>query len=130
MANLLGDRARFYINSSTARNLKLRKCKSASESDGDDGEHVHNTESGKAGVIRKPGTNTLELQVYEEQGTPEVDWLALKASGEFFEFTREIVGGRRTQYLDCTVVNVAADDDDAGSHMIKVKLLWGDRKPL
>lgn len=131
MANQVGDRARFFISSSTAQNKRLRKVKSCKETNNRDAEHVFNTgDDAPAGVIRKPGGFELELDVYEEKGTPEVDWYKLEDSGEFFEFVREVVGGRRFQYLDVTVANVSSDDDDGGSHMIKVKLLAGERKTL
>lgn len=125
------DRSRFYISSSTARNKKLYKVKTAKETDARDAEHAHDTGHDEpVGVITKPGGGELELSVYEETGTPEVDWLALQEAGEFFTFVREVVRGRRIQYLNCRVANVASDDDDGGSHMISVKLIWSKRKAL
>lgn len=125
------DRARFFISSSTARNKKLFKVKTAKETDARDAEHVHDTGHDEpVGVTRKPGGGGLELSVYEEMGTPEVDWLALQESGEFFTFVREVVRGRRIQYLNCTVATVEADDDDSGSHMMNVKIIWTRRKGL
>lgn len=131
MANQVGDRARFYINSSTAQNKLLRRVESVKETDNRDAEHVFNPGENKpAGVIRKPGGGELELTVYEEQGTPEVDWEALQDSGEYFSMTRDVVRGRRTQFLECTVANVAFSSDEQGKHMLTVKIIWSERKRL
>jgi hypothetical protein len=129
--NQLATRSRFYISSSSARNKKLLKVKTCKVTDNRDGEHAKGAgEKKPVGVIRKPGGGTLELAVYTEKGTPEVDWYALEDSEEFFEFTREIVEGARRQFLECTVVNVGEDDDDEGNHMLTVKILFSESKPL
>jgi hypothetical protein len=129
--NDIGTLARFTINSSSARNKLLKKVKTCKITDSRDGEHAKSAGSKKpVGVVRKPGGGTIELSVYEEKGTPEVDYYALQDSEEFFEFVREIVDGPRRQYLEVTVVNVAPDDDDDGNHMLAVKMLFSESKPL
>jgi hypothetical protein len=129
--NQNADGAKFIINGQTPGNKVLRKVKSVKETDSRDAEHVYNTFDKKpTGVARKPGGGELELEVYEEKGTPEVDWEKLQALGEFFSITREVIGGRRTQFVDCTVANVAASSDDSHQPMMAVKVLWSERKKL
>ncbi len=131
MANQNASLARYIINSSSARNKVLKKVKTGKVTDNRDAEHAKGSGSKKpVGVIRKPGGGTIELTVYQEKGVPEVDWVALLDSEEFFSLTREVVDGPRTQFLECTVANVGEDDDDEGGHNITVKILWSDRKPL
>jgi hypothetical protein len=129
--NQNADGAKFIINGQTPGNKVLRKVKSVKETDARDGEHTYNTfEKRPNGVTRKPGGGELELEVFEEKGTPEVDWEKLQGLGEFFTITREVIGGRRTQFLECTVVNVAASADDSHQPMMTVKVLWSERKAL
>ena len=91
MANQNASLARYIINSSSARNLVLKKVKTGKVTDNRDAEHAKSSGSKKpVGVIRKPGGGTLELTVYQEKGTPEVDWVALLDSEEFFtEFRKK-----------------------------------------
>jgi hypothetical protein len=129
--NQIATLARFILNSASARNKVLKKVKTCKVTDNRDGEHAKGSGQKKpVGVIRKPGGGTLELSVYQEKGVAEVDWHALQDAEEFFSFTREVIDGPRTQFLECTVVNVGEDDDDDGGHMISVKILWSEQKPL
>lgn len=128
----IASRARVYINSLTAQNKFLAKCKSSKENDDSDIEHAFNTAQEVAGEIEKPGGGSLELEIYEEAGgVPEVDWTKLKTSREYFSIVRQFVpGGRRMQYGNCRVANVASESDNEGSQMMTVKILWRTRKAL
>jgi hypothetical protein len=85
---------------------------------------------GGAGYRRKTGGGEITLEVYREQGTPEVDYRAHENLGTLFAFTIQDIGGQRETYLSCTVANVGRKDDDAGSHMDTVLLKFLKRKPL
>ncbi len=128
----IASRARVFINSLTAQNKFLSKCKSSSESDDSDIEHAFNTNGEVAGEIEKPGGGSLELEVYEEtNGVPEVDYIKLKDSKEYFSITRHFVPtGRRMQYQNCRVANVASESDSEGNQMMTVKIIWRTRKAL
>jgi hypothetical protein len=128
----LVTRARWTVNSASARNVQLKKLKSYSETDDSTVELAYNTaDDGPVGVIDKPGGGALELEYYREQGArPEVDWVALKAAKEFFSLTRQDVSGQRWQYTRCRVANVASDGDDSASHMQKIQVVWSERKQL
>jgi hypothetical protein len=127
----IATRARWTINSSSARNVQLKKLKSYSETDDSDLEHVFNTaDDAPAGVIDKPGGGSLEFEYFHEQSSPEVDWRKLKAAKEYFSLTKALVSGSRVQYTRVRVANVSSDGDDQGSHMQKIKLIWAERKDL
>jgi len=125
----LATRARWFIDSASARNVKLTKLKSYSESDDSDAEHAHNTaDDAPVGVIDKPGGGSLDFEYYNETGTSEVNWRTLRKRKEFFTLTKHLVGGARVQYTRCYVANVTSDGDDQGSHMQKIKILWAERQ--
>jgi hypothetical protein len=126
----LASRARWTINSLLAQNKKLSKLKTAKETDDADLEHAFNTASEVAGEIEKPGAGSLDIEYYEENGTPEVNWQKLKDSREYFTLTRQVIGGRRVQYGNCRVANITAEDDDEGGHMLSIKVTWRTRKEL
>lgn len=127
----LATRARWYLNSSSARNVQLKKLKNYSISDDSDLEHAYNTsDDAPVGIIDKPGGGSVEFDYYQEAGAAEVDWRKLKLAKEFFSMTEQIVGGRRTQYIRCRVATVTNDGDEQGSHMQKIKVLWAERKDL
>lgn len=127
----IATRARWTLNSATARNVKLTKVKSYSESDDSDIELVYNvSDDGPVGVIDKPGGGSIEFDYYFETGVSEVDWRELKAAKEFFSLTKQVVSGERLQYLRCRVANIASDGDDQGSHMQKVRIMWSECKSL
>jgi len=61
---------------------------------------------GGAGYRHVEGGGTIELDVYEETGTPEVDYFALFFSREQFAFVTQVEGGgKRFQYRSCVVAN-------------------------
>lgn len=131
MANSLGTQARISISSVTQGNKRLRRCKSSKVSDGASTEaQTAMGEDDPVGFIRKPGAKTITLSILEEQGKPEVDWDALVDSQEVFSLTREIVGGRRTQYPFCVASKAEPDDDDEGKHMVEVEIVALRRKAL
>lgn len=124
MSNNLATRSRWSIDSAVAGNKQLRKVKSYTITDNGDAEHAHNcSDDAPVGVIDKPGGYAIEFEYYAEQGAPEVSWRKIKRAKEFFTLTRELVGGERLQYARCFVANDGGEGDDAGSHMISVKII-------
>lgn len=130
MADQVATRARWTINSLTARNVALSKLKTYKETDNSSVEHVLNTASEIAGEIEKGAGGALEFEYYQEAGTPEVNWRKLLEAKEYFSLTKQIVGGERLQYSNCRVANVAGDGDDQGSHMITVQIIFRKRASL
>lgn len=84
---------------------------------------------GGAGIRYKPGGGEISLSVFREQGKPEVDWRAEKRKKTRFAITLQDVGGTREQYF-CAVASVDRKDDDKGSHMDEVKLVFTRRVTL
>lgn len=133
MAGNLGEEALVTIDSITQGHKTLEYCKSSKVADGQSRE-PKNALGGfgrPVGTVRKPGALTITLDVFAQQGTPEVDWWALQDSGEVFGIFREIVGGRETHYPQVQVSKVDEDDDgDNADHMITVELLALDRENM
>lgn len=105
-------------------NFQLRKCKSIDVDDDSDAEIV--TAMGVkqgAGSRYKEGGVSLSLEIFREQGTPEVDWAKHKRLRTRFSITIQDTGGSREQYQNCFVAKVPRKDDDQGSHMMTVKVL-------
>jgi len=126
----LAQQARIKIICSQGKKT-LTKCKSSKVTAG--GSTSIETSmgvDGGAGHTRKPGGFTIALQILEEQGTPEVDYEELEDSQEVFTVEREIVRGRRWQYLQCVVSKVDPDDDDQGKHMLDIEIVALQRKKL
>lgn len=131
MANALATQARVSIASASQGNKRLRRVKSSKVGRSSSTEaQTAMGEDDPVGFTRKPGANTITLSVLEEQGKPEVDWEALEDSQEVFAITREIVGGRRTQFPFCVVSKTEPDDDDEGKHMLDVEIVALQRKRL
>lgn len=83
-----------------------------------------------AGKRRKSGGGTISMNVYEEKGTPEVDWRRAEAEDWEFAMSADNEGGTKVQWLGVEVSNVAADKDAEGNNMLKVELIWEKRKPI
>jgi len=131
MANAVATQARVTVSSASQGNVRLRRCKSSKVSDGAKTQAVTAMgEDDPVGFIDSPGAQTISLEVYQEQGRPEIDYYRLKATREFFSMTREIVGGLRYQYPACRVSTVEPDDDDEGKHMLSVEIIALSQKPL
>src|SRR5690349_8201048 len=117
MANAIATQARLTISSATQGNVRLRRVESSKVSDDAKTEAVTAVgEDDPIGFRDSPGAKTITLSVYEEQGTPEVDYRRLKVSKEVFALTREIVGGKRFQYPVCRVSKAEPSSDNDGKH--------------
>lgn len=129
MANEIVSQSKFYIDYALG-SIQLLKVKSADVDDNKSKEVVTaiGVDDG-AGIRRKAGGGTITLEVYREQGLPEVDWRAVRDANYKFAFTIQDTGGQREQYF-CEVSEVTRKDDDQGSHMDTVKLVFTRRKTL
>lgn len=115
--------AKIFINCSLG-NKQLLKVKSAKYGDDSKTELVNavGVVDGAAGFKKTAGGVPIDLEVYGETGTEEIDWPKLKSTDEEFAITRQIVGGRRLLYRPCRVSDVSDSDDDGGSVMRTVKI--------
>jgi hypothetical protein len=126
----LASQARITISCSQGKKT-LKRCKGSKVSSG--GSTKVETAMGEdegAGHTRAPGGYTISLQILQEQGLPEIDYELLESTQEPFTVEREIVGGRRWQYLESKVSKVDPDDDDQGKHMLDVEIVALRRKKL
>lgn len=127
----LATQVRLTISSASQGNKRLRACKSSKVSDGAKTTAVTALgEDDPIGYADAPGAKTIALSVYQEQGTPEVDYDTLKITKEVFTLTRAIVGGKRYQFTGCRVSSVEPDDDNEGSHMLSVEIVALRMRPL
>lgn len=130
MGSPVASQARVWINCSQG-NVRLKRCKDSKVADGASVEAVNALgEDDPVGAIDKPGAKTISLSIYQEQGTPELDYHALKDAREWFSVTRAIVNGKREQFPMCRVSKIDTDDDAEGSHMYSVEIIALTRKPL
>ena len=123
------SQTKFFIDGPMG-NRQLVKVKSADVNSDKDAEVITavGVDDG-AGIRYKPGGGSITLEVYREQGTPEVDWNLAQTRQLRFAFTIQDNGGQREQYF-CAVAQVSRKDDDQGSHMMTVKLVFTGRKTL
>jgi len=128
----VASQSRWTIHSVTQGNKKLKRVESSKVShDGSREAVMAQGEDLPIGTIFKPGAITISLTVYEEKGTPEIDYLKLWKSGELVTFDREIVGGKAYQYIDAQVSKPPEPDgDNAGKHMFTVEFVARDVLPL
>lgn len=130
MSANLGTVARWRINCSQG-NFRLRRVKDWKISDGTSREAQNASgETTPIGTFFKPGPQTITFSVYFEQANPEVDYDALKKSGEWFTLEMEIVGGKSFQFVDVQVSKKDSDGDENGKNMFSVELLAMDVQPL
>lgn len=106
-------KAIWTINSASQGNKRIRRMKDYDFGDGASREtHGEVGEDDHVGTIKKPGGKTVTFNMRETKGAkPEIDWQALNESDEWFSLTKQIGGGRRTQYARCQVSKI----DDSGS---------------
>jgi hypothetical protein len=105
--------------------FQLVRVKTADFDDERDGEVVTAIGvQGGAGARFKEGGGEIKLEVYGEQGTPEVDYLDLKNRKVFFALTRQKVGGQRHQFRGVFVAKYSEKADDQGNHMLSVTLKY------
>lgn len=84
---------------------------------------------GGAGIRYKEGGGEITFSILREQGKPEVNWRAEKRKKTRFAITFQDEGGAREQYW-CAVASVDRKDDDKGSHMDEVKIIFTRRTDL
>jgi len=129
----MGDivsQAKFFIDAPFG-NFQLTKVKSADVNDEKDAEIVMAVGvSGGAGFRYKEGGGEITLDVYREQGKPEVDWRKAQRQKVRMAFTMQDTGGQRDQFQGVIVAQVTRKSDDAGSHMDTVKLKYLNYVPL
>jgi hypothetical protein len=127
----LATQVRLTISSASQGNKRLRAVKSSKVTDGAKTQAVTALgEDDPIGFTDSPGPKTIALSVYQEQGTPEVDYDTLKTTKEVFTLTRAIVNGKRFQFTGCRVSSVEPDDDNEGSHMLSVEIVALRMRPL
>lgn len=86
-----------------------------------------------AGVVRKPGGETISFTVFTEQGTFATmlaNFRKLESTQEWFSVTKQIVGGSRDQRPFCQVSSVDEDGDNEGSNKFTVEIVALYRKQL
>lgn len=106
-------------------NFQLLKVKSIDASDERDAEVVMAVGvGGGAGYRFKEGGGELTMEVYREQGLPEVNWRREQVRKTVFTITMQDVGGQREQFQSVIVAQVTRKDDESGSHMDTVKLKY------
>lgn len=124
------SQTKFFIDAPFG-NFQLTKVKSADVNDEKDAEIVMAVGiSGGAGFRYKEGGGEITLEVYREQGVPEVDWRKAQRQKLRMAFTIQDTGGQRDQFQGVIVAQVTRKDDDAGSHMDTVKLKYLKFVPL
>lgn len=119
------SQSRWTIASTTQGNKRLRRVKTSKVSS--DGKREAQTAQGEddpIGTTKSPGAKHINFTVITEKGKPEVDYQFLYDSDEFFTLEREIVGGKKYQYVDCQVeTEPEPDDDDQGGHTFSVTII-------
>lgn len=129
--NNVVSKARWSITSASQGAKRLRRVKSGKVGNNASREEVNGMgEDAPNGTRRKVGGRPITLEIFEEEGVPEVDWDALEDSGEFFSLTRSLVNGKRFQYPECQVSKVETDDDNEGSHMKTIEVIAFRQKKL
>lgn len=78
---------------------------------------------GGAGYRDIQGGGSLQMESLREV-TPEIPFQRLKDTKEVFAITVQDLGGERWQYQGCRVANVVRKDDDKGSHMNTIKIVF------
>lgn len=126
------SQSRWEIASVTQGNKQLKRVQSSSCSSDAKREHV--TAQGvdiPIGSVFTPGGDKINFTVFVEQSTPEVDYLKLFTSGEYFTLTRRIVGGKSYQYVNCQVFEKPAPSgDNSGAHTYTVVIGAEQELPL
>jgi hypothetical protein len=123
------SQSKFFIDGPMG-SFQLLRVKSADVNDDRDAEIVTTVGVDEgAGIRYKPGGGSITLEVFREQGKPEVDWRRAKDLKWRFAFTIQDNGGQREQFF-CAVAKAERKDDDQGSHMDTIKLIWTRRRAL
>lgn len=128
----VASQSRWILSSASQGNKQLKRVESSEcSNDSKRTAVMAQGEDFPIGTVFEPGAITVSFTVFEEKGTPEIDYRKLFSSGERFTLTREIVGGKRYQYVDCQVSSSPAPSgDNAGKHMFKVEIISMRELPL
>lgn len=130
MANNIISIAKLFIDGRQTGNKQLEKVESFTVTDDRDKEVVKAIGIKRgAGTRKSPGGGTIELKVYREKGTPEVDWQKAAEEDWEFAFTRQDEGGGRYQYRGVEVANVT-EETEIDSNMFSVKCTFLDSGPV
>ncbi len=125
------SQSRWVLNSASQGNKRLRRVESSKVSTDASREAVMaQGEDKPIGIIKKAGAITITFSVFEEQGTPEVNWRRLNDLDEWFTLDRSVVGGKSYQYTDCQVSKVEPSGDNGGKHMFDVEIIALNERPL
>ena len=134
MANDIATRAVWNINCSprAGGSKQLRRMVDASVEGGGSVEAVNEVGGAEpVGFTITPGPKTITLNFRERKGAkPEVDWDYLDVSKEVFSLTRQVVGGRRTQFAECMVSSKSDEDSDQGEITYTVEIVGLAGKPM
>lgn len=124
--------AKIYLDSPSVGNFQLFRVKSFDVTDDSDLEVVTAVGvAGGAGFREKQGGGTMQLEVFRETGSPEVNWRRLKAIKEKFSITiADEDAGIREQYQAVRVAKVDRKGDDQGENMDSVTLKFLRRVDL
>jgi hypothetical protein len=80
------------------------------------------------GFTRGIAKFTADAEVVVLQGKPDVDWRALKETGELFLITYEEEGGNRFSLVDCTVDEISTPYTKDGEVRRSVKMMALDHR--
>jgi hypothetical protein len=118
-------KATWTINSASQGNKRIRRMKDWDYADGKSREsHGEVGDDEHVGTIKKPGGKTLTFNFRETKtAKPEIDWEALSDSDEFFSLTKQVGGGRRTQYPKCQVSKIDDSGDEEGVIEYSVEII-------
>lgn len=134
MPNDIATVATWQINCSSRAggNKRIRRMKDWNYADGASKETVGEVGSTEhVGFMRKPGGKTITFNIRERKGAkPEIDWEYLADSDEVFSLTKQIRGGRRTQYPECQVSKVDDQGEEEGEIMYSVEIVVLTRKAM
>ena len=132
MPNDVASVVTWQLNSSSQGNKKLRRVQTwdvASDASKEAKNEVGS--SVPVAFMRKPGAKTITFEILETKGSkPECDWDYLEEADEVFSLTKQVVGGRRTQYPECQVSKVTYNGDSDGKASYTVEIIALRRKAM
>ncbi|HWU91606.1 MAG TPA: hypothetical protein VN253_30270 [Kofleriaceae bacterium] len=83
------------------------------------------------GFVEIPGGKKITFDIRETKGAkPEVDYEYIKANGLAVTLTKQIIGGRRTQYTPCRLSMIKPTGDNKGEHTFSVEFVALGKKVL
>ncbi len=132
MSNDVASQIVWTINSDSQGNKRIRRMKDwdvSNDASTEAQNEVGSTEP--TAFVDKPGAKTITFNIRETKGTrPEIDWDALESSKEVFSLTRQVTGGRRTQWPECKVSKVSSSGDDESTNMYSVEIIALSQKRM